>query len=293
MFNAYFKGDSNRVRATILIVCLLLLGRGLFARAQAAHDMEQLYALANGYFAEGKYKEAEQEYNKIIQLDPAYAPAYNNLGVINSADDTRIKETIVYFLTAARIDPEYAEPFGNLGILCFRIRELDKSISYLERAIQLAPDNFKYQFSLGWVYLVGLNDYSKALGYLQQAADLNDTYAEAYYAMGMAYIGLRDKMGIMEQITNLRMLHREDFASNLENLIRTPSKDNAQELHGSSKNEYVQAGYEIGSTNDSKANVSLGPTQPVTVNASGTITLRLQLIKEDAGKTTSPDTLNQ
>lgn len=188
-----------------------------------------MYAEANTLFEKKEMKAAEALYRKVLTIDPQFAPAYNNLGLVASTDEARIKDAILYFMQAIKCDPYYADAFANLGIICDRIGNYDRAEKYLQHAIELDPSNAKYLFSLGWVYVSGMKNYRKGIEILDAYVAMDSDNADAHYLLGMAYIDTGKKEKVFEEITALRQLNQEALAAALEEMIRTPyTAGNAQ-----------------------------------------------------------------
>ncbi len=80
-------------------------------------------------------------YQKAIELDPAYAVAYNDLGVIYEAKGfiDRAEES---YLKAAKIDPAYLSAYTNLALLYQNKRELERAAFYWKKRAELgSPDD--------------------------------------------------------------------------------------------------------------------------------------------------------
>lgn len=97
------------------------------------------------------YSDASETYEKLLQINPRFSPALNNLAYI------------------------YADKLNDPG----------KALSLAERARQLLPYNPAAADTLGWV-VFRKGDYARAFGLLQNAASqLPDEY-EVQYHLGMA-----------------------------------------------------------------------------------------------------------
>ena len=89
------------------------------------------------------------------------------------------------------LDPEYAPALNYLGyMLADRGERLDESVAYLQKALQLDPDNGSYLDSLGWAYFKG-NKLDLAEDNLKRAADqlrtnsvIQDHYADVLFKLG-------------------------------------------------------------------------------------------------------------
>jgi tetratricopeptide (TPR) repeat protein len=77
-------------------------------------------------------------YEEILGLDPAYAPAYINLGTIyfHLRQLSRAEEL---YRQATEADPSYVLAFFDLGNVLDELQRLDESIVAYGRAIALAP----------------------------------------------------------------------------------------------------------------------------------------------------------
>lgn len=251
----------------ILLSAFLLFQSPGFCSGAAS--LEEMSSAANRHFNDGLYKEAEGEYKKLIEAYPEYAVAYNNLGIIASTDITRLKDSVTCFLKAIELDRSYADPYSSLGVICFRINETDNALLYLTRALKLQPRNFRHYFNLGWVYLEGRKDVEEAKKYFQKAIQLNGKYAESVYALGAACADSGDIPAVLEIITKLRALNREDLARALENEIRKPEEENSGlPIPSLIPKQAVKADYEISPEQD----VSSG-----TAKITGSATIRIKI----------------
>jgi tetratricopeptide (TPR) repeat protein len=111
-------------------------------------DLQARLSLAAQYREQGDYEKAVQEYLKLIQLAPRFAPAHNELGVCymrqgKLADAARTLER------AAQLDPTVAGVHLNLGIAYFRLEHYDKALAALERARKHEPGNGQVLHLLG------------------------------------------------------------------------------------------------------------------------------------------------
>ena len=66
-------------------------------------------------------------FNKAISLDPGYAEAYNNLGVLLKEQD-RLEEAEASYRQAISLESNYAEAYSNLGNVLFAKGKLGESI---------------------------------------------------------------------------------------------------------------------------------------------------------------------
>lgn len=95
-------------------------------KGQAVQYRQEGYSLEQQH----RLEEAAAMYRKAVYLDPQYAPAYNDMGILyaKTGDDVRAEET---FLSAIEVDPEYGPPYSNLALLYEKRGEYGQALQYL------------------------------------------------------------------------------------------------------------------------------------------------------------------
>lgn len=93
-----------------------------------------------GYIKEGLGLDHEADLlaDKILAMDPAYAPALNLKGALAFKNDDKEKARAL-FQKATQADPGYGEPYTNLGIVTWGMDQKEESFSYLQRGFILSP----------------------------------------------------------------------------------------------------------------------------------------------------------
>jgi tetratricopeptide (TPR) repeat protein len=86
------------------------------------------------------YKEALDELNKALEIDPRNAEAYYWRGrtLVNLG---RLDQGVEDFKTAVKFKPDYSEAYDHLGWLASRQGQVDEGIAYLTKAIEFKPAN--------------------------------------------------------------------------------------------------------------------------------------------------------
>jgi tetratricopeptide (TPR) repeat protein len=102
------------IAASLLCVCLLLIAGCANKQKQAENHFKKGFQ----YQAQGKVDEALAEYQRALELDPHYVPAYTNLGTV------------------------------YLGM-----KDYDRAIEYFKKVIELNYWDKKAHFNLGTAYL--------------------------------------------------------------------------------------------------------------------------------------------
>jgi len=137
----------------IAILCVLGSGETLFAQGAkvnpaAQENSDGLQLQARQYREAGLEKqrvgdlaEAMSLYQKAIIVDPGYAVAYNDLGVIYEAMDSPQRAEQSY-LKSLKINPAYLSAYTNLALFYEKQHNLDKALFYWGKRAQIGyPDD--------------------------------------------------------------------------------------------------------------------------------------------------------
>ena len=204
------------------IFAVLIFGQAciVFAQTSKLHVEVGL-----NHFYKNRYLEAYKEFKKAIELDPACAEAYYNLGRVYKAQGF-IKEAIVEFQVAVRLKPDYVAAKRELDALSksfasdidkqirsqgsenFRKTEFssmssddaeskakqmlnqgktDEAIRYYSVVVKERPNDVSSHKMLGFLNYKS-NRFTDSLNSYQAAARLSPTDPEIPYAIGLIYM---------------------------------------------------------------------------------------------------------
>ena len=127
------------------------------------------------------------EFREAIRLQPDYAEAHNNLGVVlvQAGDDPG---AIAAFREAVRISPDYADAHANLGA-ALAPTDSEEAVRELEKAVALAPTLVKARFNLASAYGASPgHGRAKEIAELREVIKLAPTFARAHLALGKALL---------------------------------------------------------------------------------------------------------
>jgi tetratricopeptide (TPR) repeat protein len=118
-----------------------------------------------------KYADAIAEYQKAIELDPKYAPPYNNWGVV--LDDRGIyDEAIAKYQRTIKLDPKNPAPYNNWGFVLYQCKRYDEATAKYQKAIELDP-KFADPYSNWTIVLLEQGKYREAEEKLNKANELS------------------------------------------------------------------------------------------------------------------------
>lgn len=96
---------------------------------------------------------------KSIELDPNYAPVYDQLGDrihrlaqwgLHDPEETKRAEN--YYLKALSLNGELLSALGNLAMLYVETARIEKAVEITRQMIEINPNNASAHFSLGYIY---------------------------------------------------------------------------------------------------------------------------------------------
>lgn len=197
----------------------------LSPKSPVSHNiLGEIYAMA------GKLDKANAEFQEAIRIEPTYAAGYKNIGriyTVQGAPDKAIEE----YKKALSYRPNYGEARSGLGdayavkgmyseaaveydnaikvlpvsalvsvpaynnlayIYAEEQQDLDKALSYAQKAKQLVPTNPDVSDTIGWIYYKK-GDYSKAITNMENAVKGSPENPTMRYHLGLAYYKKGDK----------------------------------------------------------------------------------------------------
>jgi len=145
------------------------------------------------------YDEAIKCYKQATALDPSFASAYYNLGIVYAAKGM-LDEAISAYKKVLTIKPDYYTARNNLGSAYIKKGMLDEAISELERVLASNPDFPHAHFNLGECYFTKGN---KTLA------------ADHYYKAGILFVGRGDKEWAQKSYDSLKKTNAEKLEKSL------------------------------------------------------------------------------
>jgi tetratricopeptide (TPR) repeat protein len=182
--------------ALLLAVCGRLTARqtGIWRDSealfrQAVSVTESNYLAYNNlgfyYSGQGRSKEALENYQKSLAIQPSYLDALNNLGYA-LAGLNRHAEAVPYYEAALRANSNHVEVHNNLGNSLSELGRADEAIAHYRFVLQKQPDHANAHNNLG-IALAMQGQLEEGIGHFEAAIRAQPNYASAHSNLGNAY----------------------------------------------------------------------------------------------------------
>jgi len=137
----------------------------------------------------GRQNDATEYCKKNLELDPKYAPAWINKGIVLSNQD-KYDEAIKAYDEAIRLDPEDATAWNNKGSALGNLDKYDEAIKAYDEAIRLDPEDDSVWNNKG-AALHNQDQYDEAIKAYDEAIRLDPKHGSAWNNKGKALGDLR------------------------------------------------------------------------------------------------------
>ncbi|MBV9222585.1 MAG: tetratricopeptide repeat protein [Acidobacteriaceae bacterium] len=170
------------------------------------------YYLGRTKYNENRFEEAVVAFQRCLKLDDKHVKAEDNLGLSYQAlgrldDALQAYRNAIDWQSDAKV--KNPGPFIDIGGLFLETNQPEKAVEYLQKALEIAPDDPKAHQQLGKAYF-NLNNLPKALVELEKAAQLAPNNAPVHYILAQVYRkqGLGEKAkGEFDRYTKLSATH--------------------------------------------------------------------------------------
>jgi rhomboid protease GluP len=146
--------------------------------------------LGTAYAQKRQYTEAENYFQRSLQLNPSDISARNGLGLAFLSTG-RLPEALKQFEKVVEQNPKAEDAWLTLALLLQRLGKHEEAVGSLKKAIALDPSSAAAQFDLG-ISEMNLRHYNEAIVAFKKAAELTPTdygtltwLANAYEAAGL------------------------------------------------------------------------------------------------------------
>jgi len=131
-----------------------------------------------------KYDKAKEYYQKVLKINPKYAPAANNLAYLYAERGENIDEALSLAQSAKEQFPDDPHISDTLGWVYYKKNIFSRAIVYLKEANEKITDNPVIRYHLGMAYYKNGNE-EDAKRELKKALELNPKFPGAEEAKGV------------------------------------------------------------------------------------------------------------
>jgi tetratricopeptide (TPR) repeat protein len=164
-----------------------------------AAEADEWFAKGNTAYEAKNYDEAIRCYKKATELDPDFASAYYNLGIIYAAKGMFDQAFSAYKKVLA-VKPDYYAARNNLATAYIKLELFDEAITELKQVLASHPNLPHAHFNLGECYFSQGNS---ALA------------ADHYYKAGVLFVDRGDKDWAQKSYDSLQKTNAEKLAKSL------------------------------------------------------------------------------
>jgi len=152
---------------------------------------------ANMFFVRGMLHRDKKEnklailnFQKAAENNPEYYEAYMMLGLIFSEMNDTI--AIQYYHTACNLNPKEIQPHYNLGMFYQENDRYNQAFGEYQYILRNLDNSYPYAFfNQGYIYMIYLGEYEKAIQYFDSALAAKPDYVEAIYNKGFCFEKLK------------------------------------------------------------------------------------------------------
>ncbi|MCL2923759.1 MAG: tetratricopeptide repeat protein [Trichodesmium sp. MAG_R04] len=146
----------------------------------------QLLKQANQLKRVGKLDKAIALYHQVIEINPNFTWAYNNLGDA-FVKQGNIDNAVAFYSQSLKNNSNSAWLYYCLGEALAKQGDLETAVKYLQKAIDTKPNFYKFYNSLGQV-LTEQGNFDEAIANYQKATELNSEVAHSYLGCCLCYM---------------------------------------------------------------------------------------------------------
>ena len=147
---------------------------------------KERFNLAERSLKKGEIDEALTAFQRTLDMDAAFAPAYARLSAI-ALQQNDLETAVEYLQRALEIRPDFAAGHYQLGSIYHKQDEIEKAIKSFEAALTLKPNFAPACNALAWLYAESEKNIDEAIALATRAVKLKptasywDTLAYALY----------------------------------------------------------------------------------------------------------------
>lgn len=164
-------------------------------------DERMLTILATNYYGQQEYQNAIDLYNKAVEINPDFSPAYNQLGYANRFLE-KFDDAEIAFKKYTELIPDDPNPYDSYAELLMKVGRYGESIEQYQAALKINPNFVASHIGIA-TNLNFLDKHAEAREQCQKLFDMarNDgEKRQALFAMAVSYMDEGDKKNAIKNI---------------------------------------------------------------------------------------------
>ena len=137
------------------------------------------------FYNQKEFSKAIQAYQKVIEVNPAYVEAYNNLGIVYQATGD-LDGALGAYRKSIEINPKYEKGYNNLGLLLMLEGHYEEAAETFQFALAVNPNNIESHINLG-ILFKKKEQWEKAIESYQRALAIDPLHRETHYNIALLY----------------------------------------------------------------------------------------------------------
>ena len=172
-----YKKYYNEIESYLMDNCISLqekiASNDIVREKSLSENPEALewYSKGTDAYKNEKFKKALKYYEKAVELDSAFAFAWDNIGLCNRKLGN-YENALKAYTKSLEIDSMGTMPLQNIAVVYTYMEQYDKAISCYERLMKTDENNPEVYYGIGRIYYEFLHDYGKSLDYMCKAYNL-------------------------------------------------------------------------------------------------------------------------
>lgn len=164
--------------------------------------------LGSVYIELGKYNDAKEQFQKVLEIDPRNSEAY--YGKANALVSLgHSSEAEASYKKAIEMKPSYWAGYNWFGIFYWRQGKFHEAAAQFQHVITLTPNNSLGYSNLGWMYS-NLNMNDKAIEMFKKSLTLQKDY-RTYSYIAAIYFQMGNYVEAARQYENVLKLNMNDY----------------------------------------------------------------------------------
>jgi tetratricopeptide (TPR) repeat protein len=159
-------------------------------------DLQRLFNQGVHEQSRGQISKAIDSYQKVVEADPSYYEAFNNLGLLYQ-EGGDLKRAAEAYEKALEVRPDYVKALNNLGVVRYLEDRDDEAMDCFQRALSISPDHVESHLHLG-LLLKKRGRWKEALEAFERALRLNPLHGETHYNLALLLEELHRIEGAIE-----------------------------------------------------------------------------------------------